>query len=174
MINSYCKESKFEHVLNLWDDMKSCGLMPNYITCNILIRGICKAGEIDKDLNVLNAMRILGFSPTTAIPRFMLDASSRNERADDILLMHEHLVSVGLELKQAVFNTLITVLCRLGRTHKVVSVLEDMTGRCISADTETYNALIHGYCTDNHVKKSFAIFSVMLLREDFHKYCHLF
>ncbi|KAK8560713.1 hypothetical protein V6N13_026149 [Hibiscus sabdariffa] len=129
MINAYCKESKFEHALNLWDDMKSYGLMPNYITCNILIRGLCKAGEIDKALKVLNEMRVLGFSPTTVIHRFLLDASSRNGRVDDILLMHEHLVSVELELNQAVFNTLITVLCRLEGTPKAVSDLEDMTGR---------------------------------------------
>ena len=70
--------------------------------------------------------------------------------------MHKQLVHMGLKLDQIAYNNLITILCRLGMTRKAISVLNEMMGNGISADTITYNALIHGYCKSSHLKMAFA------------------
>lgn len=136
--------------------------MPNSVTCNVLVGGLVGFGEIEKAMDVLNDMLVWGFSPTSTTIKILLDTSSKSRRGDVILQMHERLVDMGVRLNQAYYNSLITILCRLGMTRKATSVLEDMRGRGIMMDTITYNALIRGYWVSSHINKALATYTQMI------------
>ncbi|GFY88979.1 PPR repeat protein [Actinidia rufa] len=140
LMDGLFKAGKEPATLNIAQEMTEKNIELDTVAYNVLINGIfrlgwhCEAGEVDKAMDLLNEMRMVGFHPTLTTYILILEAVSANERAEIIMLMHK----------------------------QQYQVLNKMMGKGISEDTITYNALIHGYCKSSHLKMAFATYSRML------------
>ncbi|XWS42823.1 hypothetical protein CRYUN_Cryun16bG0047400 [Craigia yunnanensis] len=173
LINGLVRLGKCE-TKSVYARMSELDMAPDLITCNTIINAYCKeADEIEKALNVLNEMLILGFSPTTAIHKFLLDVSSRNKRADAILLMHERLVSMGLTLNQMLrgvqpnivtYNILLRGLSTAGLMEEADKLFSKMKGKGLNPNASTYDALISGQVKIGNKNKSIKVYCEMITK----------
>ncbi|KAF6138709.1 hypothetical protein GIB67_001949, partial [Kingdonia uniflora] len=135
MICAYCEEGNLEKAIKLWNDMKSNGLLPNSFTCNTLIGGLCKAGEADKGMVLLNEMGLLDFAQTR-------------------LLIEYCLMLVLKVVRYYYYNAIINGYCKSSHVNKAFSSYSEMMAKGVSPNVATYNTLLGGLSTASLMHKT--------------------
>ncbi|KAL5730331.1 non-specific serine/threonine protein kinase [Ranunculus cassubicifolius] len=56
-------DGRLEEALNLYEGMQECGIFPNTCTCNYMLLGFCKTGDINLIISMVREMVALGIKP---------------------------------------------------------------------------------------------------------------
>ncbi|KAE9459000.1 hypothetical protein C3L33_09114, partial [Rhododendron williamsianum] len=132
-------------------NMEQSGLAPNLATYNTMINAYCKKGNLENALKLWDDMKNSGLMPNLITCNTMVGGLCQAGEIDKAMDLLNEVMVVGFHPTS---TTQRLCLKRFWMTRKAKSVLEEMTGKGISADTITYNAFICGYCKSSHLKKA--------------------
>ncbi|KAK9919966.1 hypothetical protein M0R45_028536 [Rubus argutus] len=139
LLRALVKESEIGKLQFVYKEMIRRRIEPNLYTFNMVIRGLCKAGKLEKAKDVIiNDMKAWGISPNVGNMEMAMK------------LLHE-MEANGLRADRITYNTLINGLCKEGESRKAETLLDEMFEKGLSSNHLTYNFLMDGYCREGNL-----------------------
>ncbi|PQQ02363.1 hypothetical protein Pyn_34922 [Prunus yedoensis var. nudiflora] len=92
--------------------MKDQGLMPDVVTYNTLIHGLCQSGKWEKAKSFLICMVDSGISPDVYTFAVLISALCKEERIQEALALFEEMTGKGINPNVVIFNSLISASCK--------------------------------------------------------------
>ncbi|XP_069149047.1 pentatricopeptide repeat-containing protein At5g39710 [Solanum lycopersicum] len=152
----------FELAQKFYDDMVQSGVSPNVYTYNIMIRGLCAKGELQKSLVVFNEMEKNGCLRNVVTYNTIIGGYCKIGKVDEAVKLLKLMQVRSLEPSVVTYNAIINGLCREGRMKETSEILEEMRGKGLMPDEVTYNTLVNGYCREGNFHQALVLHSEML------------
>ncbi|XP_026384523.1 pentatricopeptide repeat-containing protein At1g12300, mitochondrial-like [Papaver somniferum] len=163
LIKGLCLQGKIQVAVELFDKMIDRGVQPNTITCNTIITGLCRVGELENALHLLRNMAKWNCEASIVSYGVIMDALGKRGLVDEALhLFWEMIDDSSIVTNVIVYNSLINGFCK--NLSEAVKVFDNMSNRGVSADSYTYNSLIHGLCMRGLWKETIRYFDEMVGR----------
>ncbi|XP_040379145.1 pentatricopeptide repeat-containing protein At2g06000-like [Oryza brachyantha] len=119
---------------------------PDVWSFNVIIKGVCRVGYVQKALELVERMNEFGCSPDTVTHNILVDGLCRiNEvsRGHEVL---KRLQRDGVCMPNVVtFTSVISGYCKAGKMEDAMAVYDDMVVSGTMPNAVTYNVLINGY-----------------------------
>ncbi|XP_008806365.2 pentatricopeptide repeat-containing protein At5g16420, mitochondrial [Phoenix dactylifera] len=135
------------------------GVIPNVCSCNILLKALCKMGDIDGALQVLDEMPGWGMVPnvityTTIIAYYCAHGDLPAARA-----LFDTILSRGYSPDATTYTVLIDGYCHHGELSDAVKTMDEMEAAGIPPNDVTYSVVIEACCKE---KKSGEALNLLL------------
>ncbi|KAJ0983812.1 hypothetical protein J5N97_002168 [Dioscorea zingiberensis] len=128
------------------EQLSSQALNPDTCSFNIVIKGLCLLGEIDRAFEFYKKMASFGCVPDTYTQNSLVVGLSRANRIDGGREFLRRVQVDGLCLPNVItYTSLISGYCKLGKMKDALEVFDEMIGFGIKPNRVTYNVLIDGY-----------------------------
>uniref|UniRef100_A0A0D9W5I5 Pentacotripeptide-repeat region of PRORP domain-containing protein n=1 Tax=Leersia perrieri TaxID=77586 RepID=A0A0D9W5I5_9ORYZ len=138
---------------------------PDVWSFNVVIKGVCRVGYVQKALELVERMNEFGCSPDTVTHNILVDGLCRiNEvsRGHEVL---KRLQRDGVCMPNVVtFTSVISGYCKAGRMEDAMSVYSDMVASGTMPNVVTYNVLINGYGKVGDMGSAVEVYRQMVLR----------
>ncbi|XP_026459504.1 putative pentatricopeptide repeat-containing protein At1g12700, mitochondrial [Papaver somniferum] len=121
------------------------GVQPNTITCNTIITGLCRVGELVHALDLLRNMAKWNCEANVVSYSVIIDTLLKTGLVDEALhLFSEMIDDSNIAPHIILYNSLINGLCKNDRLSEAVRLLDSnsMSSRGVSANSCTYNSLM--------------------------------
>ncbi|KAK4340258.1 hypothetical protein RND71_041720 [Anisodus tanguticus] len=161
LIRVSCNGS-FELAQKFYDDMVKSGVSPNVYTYNIMIRGFCRKGDLQKGLVVFDEMEKSGCLRNVVTYNTLIGGYCKIGKVDEAVELLKLMQVRNLEPNVVTYNAIVNGLCREGRMNETSEILEEMKGKGLMPDEVTYNTLVNGYCREGNFHQALVLHSKML------------
>ncbi|KAI5068703.1 hypothetical protein GOP47_0017048 [Adiantum capillus-veneris] len=177
LIKAYSGKCDFEKVAFLLSEMKCAGLIPNTVTCNILLDAYGKVGMFDA-MEGLFTQIFEGdeYSYNYWTQNVILSSYARVGNVERMEYWFSKLHRLGFRPNVITFNILLTAYGRERLFEKIESVLDFMHAYHYRGTTATYNTVIDAYGKAGNIKQAAHIYQEMRalgVSEDKHTFCSL-
>ncbi|CAL5358401.1 unnamed protein product [Camellia sinensis] len=146
-----------EHIL------RSQCYCPDTCTFNIVIRGLCRAREVEKAVEFFNNMRSFGCSPDIITYNTLINGVSRVGEADrGCELLRE--IQSGNDFSPDVvsYTSVICGYCKMGNTEVASNIFHEMISSGVKPSLVTFNVLIDGFGKNGDMSSALNIYEKML------------
>ncbi|KAL5676462.1 hypothetical protein ACJX0J_012593, partial [Zea mays] len=116
------------------------------ISYNGLIKALCKEGNVDWSMALLEEMVTKGIKPNNFSYNMLINELCKAGNVCDALELSKEMLNQGLTPDIVTYNTLINGLCKVGWTHAALNLLEKLPNENVHPDIVTYNILISWHC----------------------------
>ncbi|WOL19421.1 pentatricopeptide repeat-containing protein [Canna indica] len=140
--------------------MVGSGVSLNVYTYNILIRGFCSWGELDRASALLSEMMLAGCSPNVVTYNTLIDGLCKSGKVENARLLLRTMKEIGLKPNLVTFNSIVNGLCREGRMKESSKLVNEMVREGLAPDAITHNTLVNGYCREGDLHEA------LLLQEE--------
>ncbi|XP_042502168.1 pentatricopeptide repeat-containing protein At5g39710 [Macadamia integrifolia] len=145
-----------------YGEMIRSGVSPNVYTYNILLRGCCVEGKLDKAFEVFSEMESKGCAPNVVTFNTLVDGSCKLGKINEAFRWFELMSQRGLQPNLISYNVIINGLCREGRIKETHGVLEEMGRKGMVPDKVTYNTLVNGHCREGNIHQALILHAEMI------------
>ncbi|XP_064999111.1 pentatricopeptide repeat-containing protein At2g06000-like [Musa acuminata AAA Group] len=150
-------------VLFLRQHLHSEFLTPDTCSFNIVIKGLCRLGDIDAAFNFSDQMRSFGCSPDMVTHNTLIDGLCRAKQLDRAQELLQRIQLDGSSLPNVVtYTSVISGYCKMGKMEEALGVFSEMTGAGIRPSRVTYNVLIDGYGKVGDMLSAVSVYERML------------
>ncbi|XP_026451012.1 pentatricopeptide repeat-containing protein At1g62910-like [Papaver somniferum] len=132
-------------------------IQPTSVTCNTLIHGLCRIGQLGRALQLKNDMVKWNCRPDVVSYSAIIDTLCKGGLVDQALVLFSEM---HRDSNAVPINILIDAHCK----DEGKRVFEGMVSRGISADITTYTTLIHGHCLHGQWEEARRYFDEMMDR----------
>ncbi|MQL96915.1 hypothetical protein Taro_029593 [Colocasia esculenta] len=163
LIDELCKEKRVVDARQLLEEMPRMGLAPNDFSFGLLLKGLCRTGDICAALELLRKMATKGgccVPPNVVSYSAVINGFCKMGNTSGALDMLREMAAQGCEPNVVTYNTLIDALCRRGSVSQALKLMNEMKVVGISPDVITYNTLVNCLC-----KKDCTSIALQLVRE---------
>jgi len=119
LLNAMARCGMMHEMPQLLEDMKDSNppVAPDVVTYSTVIKGYCHSGDLDKGLELLNHMKILGeVQPDEVLYNSLLDGCAKQQRVDQALKLLEEMREVNVPPS----NYTLSIMCKLlGRSRRL-------------------------------------------------------
>nr|KYP59459.1 hypothetical protein KK1_014895 [Cajanus cajan] len=149
------------------------GLLPSAFVVVKLMSELCRLGDTEEAVRVL---RIVEGRKMTCVHEgysMVITAFCECRRVEEASELFGRMLACGLKPKVVVYNSVITMLCKLGKLKDAIRVLEIMNKKRCLPDGFTYTPLILAHCEGKNWKVAYDLLMEMLglgLIPHFHTY----
>ncbi|KAF0922927.1 hypothetical protein E2562_002164 [Oryza meyeriana var. granulata] len=138
-MDGLCKAGRIDKSFALVDKMLSNGLQPNEVTLNILLDGICRSSTAWAAKCLLECSSEFGWDASVVNYNTVMRRLCDERRWLSVVKLFTDMAKKGIAPNSWTFNIVIHGLCKLGRLHKALCLLESED---FVATVITYNTLI--------------------------------
>ncbi|KAK7340957.1 hypothetical protein VNO77_21676 [Canavalia gladiata] len=138
------------------------GLLPSAFVVVKLISELCRLGNTEEAVEVL---RIVEERKLTCVQEgyaSVIKALCEHRRVEEAGNLFGRMLTGGLKPKLAVYNSVISMLCKLGKLNHATRVFEIMNKNRCFPDSLTYTALIHAHGEGKNWKVAYDLLMEML------------
>ncbi|CDO97508.1 unnamed protein product [Coffea canephora] len=122
------------------------GFCPDTCSFNIVIRGLCKGGQVDKAFQLFYDMGSFGCSPDMITYNSLINGLCTVGNLDRALCLLRDIQSqVGVAPDVVTYTSIISGLCKSGKMEEAASLLDEMVQCGIRPNLITFNVLIDGF-----------------------------
>jgi len=150
-----------QQATDLYDDMKSRGIIANTETFNCLIRALGKAGKLSEAVQVFEDMKVNGTTADQHTFVGLIQASEVSGDSETAMKYFDELSSSDLEHSERSYTFAISSLGKAGKLDQALSLLEQMKKSHITPTIHTFNALITANFVDGNGDGALEIFDAM-------------
>nr|ACF83168.1 unknown [Zea mays] len=162
LIAAYCHDSGgMETVLRLKERMEREGLVPNEVTYNTIVHGLCKEGRMHQARRIVNEMRVKGVTPNTITFNTLIHSYVTLGDNEVAMKMHEEMMKAGLSADLVTYNALILGLCNEGKTWKASQLVQELCAAKLEPNASTFSALIIGQCKKQNPERALDLLNAM-------------
>ncbi|KAM6600779.1 hypothetical protein CsatA_020388 [Cannabis sativa] len=156
--------------IELFKHMKSCGMLPNDATYNIMI-DCCSTLRSFRSACALVSMMIRdGFYPQAMTFTTLMKILLENDNYGGALNLLEQAITEGVQLDVLLFNTILKKACEQGMIDVIEFVVEQMHQEKIQPDSSTCNYVFSAYHDRgfyNTAMEALQVLSMRVLGEEF-------
>ncbi|GAB4844531.1 hypothetical protein Ancab_037910 [Ancistrocladus abbreviatus] len=166
MITKFCRRGGSDKAWDLLHMVMKLDGPVEAASCNALLTGLVRQGEIGKMNLLMKEMKERCILPNVVTFGIVINQLCKSRRIDEALEVLEKMKSgengVLVEPDVVIYNTLIDGLCKIGRQEEAFALLERMNSgvQCVP-NTVTYNCLIDGFCKVGELDKACELFDVI-------------
>ncbi|KAL4293201.1 hypothetical protein AHAS_Ahas18G0104400 [Arachis hypogaea] len=184
LMNGYYLNKKVYEARNLFD----MNIVPNIVTYNSLVDGLCKAGRILSTWEIVNEMHYYGqpfpdhldeaialfkslifernFVPNVWSYNILISGYCKNKRFDEAMKPFQYICSKNLDPNIETYNILLHALCDRQQLGKAIILLNQIVDDDICPNLYTYKILIHGLLNSGRVEECTEDFSIIFSLEE--------
>ncbi|RZC44421.1 hypothetical protein C5167_037363 [Papaver somniferum] len=140
--------------------MTQTGIQPDVVTCNTLIDGLCRTGEVGSALKLKNMMGKWNCRPNVVLYCAIINALCKGGRFNEAKRLLEEMVSRGISANLTTYNSMIHGHCLHGQREEARKYFDEMMYRRISPDTVTFSILIDSSCKDGMTEDAWGLFEL--------------
>ncbi|PSS29183.1 Pentatricopeptide repeat-containing protein [Actinidia chinensis var. chinensis] len=136
---------------------------PDTCTFNIVIRGLCRVGEVDKAFAFFNEMGSFGCLPDVITYVALINGLCRVGEADRGLeLLREFQLGKGFSPDVITYTSVISGYCKLGNMEVASNIYDEMIKSGIKPTSVTFNVLIDGHGKNGDMSHAVNTYEKML------------
>nr|GLL49136.1 pentatricopeptide repeat-containing protein At4g20090 [Ipomoea trifida] len=136
----------FNSVLNV---IIQSGCVPNEVTYNTLIHGLCLKGKLDKAISLLHRMVSNKHVPNDITYGTIINGLVKQGRAVDGACIFRAMEERGHRANEYVYSSLISGLFKEGKSEEALKLWNEMIEKGSKPNTIVYSALIDGLCRED-------------------------
>ncbi|CAN4088910.1 unnamed protein product [Withania somnifera] len=149
---------------NTFSTMANHGIIPNRVTCNILVYALCKKGFLEEAKNLFHKLlnkNYDGGSSDLITSTIMMDGCFKNGDADQALAFWERMLKERTQVDKVSYNVVVHGLCLshdMGTAYKYCC---EMLKLGFVPDVYSYNTLVGALCRQGKTSDACYIYNVM-------------
>lgn len=164
VLHSLVEAKESQMAVEIFKNMKSCGIPPDAATYNIMI-DCCSISRCFKSACALVSMMVRdGFYPQTLTYTTLIKILLEEENFDEALNLLDQACSEGLVLDVLLFNTILQKVYERGRIDVVEFIVEMMRQEKIHPDPSTCYYVFSTYVDRGFHSTAFEAFQVLSMR----------
>ncbi|KAK7328819.1 hypothetical protein VNO77_22943 [Canavalia gladiata] len=164
LFNILIKQNRVGGAIVLFRELIRLQYRPVTYTVNILMRGLCRAGEINEAFKLLEDLRSFGCEPDLITYNIMLHGLCRFREVDRARgLLNEVCLKRGFGPDVVSYTTLISGYCKLSKMEEATLLFDEMIRSGIEPNIFTFNALIDGFGKFGDMASALAMYEKMLV-----------
>ncbi|KAL6838357.1 hypothetical protein ACP4OV_031861 [Aristida adscensionis] len=170
LMNSLIGHGRAQDAVVLFERWIQGGLYcPDVWSFNVIIKGICRAGNVQKALELVERMEEFGCSPDTVTHNILVDGLCRAKEVNKARELLRRLQKDGVCMPNVVtYTSVISGYCKAGMMEDAIAVYSDMVGSGIQPNAVTYNVLINGYGKAGDMESAVRMYQQMMLHHCMH------
>jgi len=138
------------------------GLLPSTFVVFRLMTELCRLGNTEEAVKVLRVAEEKKLTCVQEGYSIVIKALCDHRRVEEAGKLFGRMLEIGLKPKLVVYNSVISMLCKLGELDNANGVFEIMNKNRCFPDSITYIALIHAQCACKNWKVSYELLMEML------------
>lgn len=143
LLDCCINENQVDRAMKIVNDMTEAGCQMNTVLCTTLIKGLARAGDLQKAMKMYKLMRTdRGMSPDLITFSILIKANCDSGGLEDALKLLEDMLSLGLKPDEVVFNNLIAGCGRSGSAALGKQLYADMVKSGVRPSNATFSILI--------------------------------
>ncbi|KAF5803730.1 putative tetratricopeptide-like helical domain superfamily [Helianthus annuus] len=165
LLSSWVRNNQVDEAVALFENivLRPRSYSPDACAFNIVISGLCRAGEVDKAFKLFNQMRNFGCLPDSVTYNTLMNGFCR---AGNVTKAHELLNEVCMvdecSPNVVTFTSVISGYCKLSKMEEALVLFDDMIDRGIRPNTITFNVIIDGFGKIGNVSSVSTMYKKML------------
>ncbi|KAJ1271209.1 hypothetical protein BS78_06G111100 [Paspalum vaginatum] len=166
LMNSLIAHGRAQDAVVLFERWIQEGLYsPDVWSFNVVIKGLCRVGNVRKALELVERMGVFGCSPDTITHNILVEGLCKVKEVDQGHGLLRRLQMDGVCLPNVVtYTSVISGYCKAGRMDDAAAVYNDMLRSGIRPNTVTYNVLINGYGKAGDIESAVGMYQQLMLR----------
>ncbi|XP_025793816.1 pentatricopeptide repeat-containing protein At4g26680, mitochondrial-like [Panicum hallii] len=162
LIATYCKDDGgMELAFRLKKRMEQEGLMPNEVTYNAILHGLCKKGNMCRANQLVGEMRANGVEPNTVTFNTLIHGYVRLGDNESASRVHEEMVKAGVGVDMVTYNALILGLCNEGKVKKAGHLVQELCRTKLEPNASTFMSLIVGQWKRQNSERALDLLNAM-------------
>ncbi|KAG4995685.1 hypothetical protein JHK82_026509 [Glycine max] len=155
----YCKFERVGEAMNLLEDMFLKNLVPNIITYNSVVDGLCKSGGILDAWKLVDEMHYCCQPPPDVTTyNILLESLCRIECVEKAIAFFKHLIfERSFAPNVWSYNILISGCCKNRRLDEAINLFNHMCFKNLVPDIVTYNILLDALFNGQQLDKAIAL-----------------
>ncbi|CAD6220799.1 unnamed protein product [Miscanthus lutarioriparius] len=162
LLHGYATEGNLVEMNNV-KDLMQLGLMPDIVTYNTVIDGLCKIGRLDDAMSQFSQMIHDGLSADIITFRILIHGFSMYGKWEKAEELFYEMMDRGIPPDVNVFNAMIDKLFKEGKVTEARKLFDLMPRAGVKPNVVSYNAMIHGYFLAGEVDEVMKLLDDMLL-----------
>ncbi|KAJ3679563.1 hypothetical protein LUZ60_017574 [Juncus effusus] len=137
---------------------------PDIWSFNVVLKALCKLGEIKGAQEMFDKMRKIGYSPDRVTYNILIDGLCKAKQVYKAYQVLQMFQSKGQNAPNVItYTTIISGYCKIGKMDHAHKVFDEMIDYGIKPTQVTYNILIDGYSKAGSMKLAVQMYDKMLL-----------
>jgi len=174
LIKGFTNANQMHRTLELFQEMKADGIVPNSVTYNALIDSQARVGAMDKVKMLLESMendkvKLDGITYSTIIKGFCVKGDL-DQALEVFLSMQDHSTSSDA----VIFNTMLDGCCRHARFDFADNLIANMNKYNISPSNFTVTVLVKMWGRRKQLDKAFAVVEELPKKYGFQANCQVY
>ncbi|PIN13521.1 hypothetical protein CDL12_13859 [Handroanthus impetiginosus] len=135
---------------------------PDTCSFNIVMRGLCRVGKVEKAFEFFDVMRSFGCHPDLVSYNTLINGLCRVgkvDRAEELLRQVK--VQPGFSPDVVTYTSVISGHCKSGNVDAALTLFDEMTSNGIRPNLFTFNAIIDGFGKKGEVASALTIYKRM-------------
>ncbi|KAF3449202.1 hypothetical protein FNV43_RR09930 [Rhamnella rubrinervis] len=138
------------------------GLLPSSFVIIQLISELCRLGEMEKAVEVLKVIEDLKRSCLEECYFIVIKSLCKHHLVEEVSNLFGRMLSRGMKPKLSVYNSIICMLCKLGKLEDAEKVYMIMCKKRCLPDSLTYSVLIHAHVEARNWETAYGLLLEML------------
>uniref|UniRef100_A0A9I9DR99 Pentatricopeptide repeat-containing protein n=1 Tax=Cucumis melo TaxID=3656 RepID=A0A9I9DR99_CUCME len=138
------------------------GFQPNLLTYNLIIKTLCKLGQIDRAVDTFREMPLKNCNPDVFTYSTLMNGLCKESRVDEAVFLLDEMQAEGCLPNPVTYNVLIDALCKNGDLSRAAKLVDNMFLKGCVPNEVTYNTLIHGLCLKGKLDKALSLLEKMV------------
>jgi len=140
--------------------MRSLGVVPTSTTMGCMVEALASNGDPEAAHGLVRELsRDAQTRPllNATIYGSILKGFSHRKQTERVWAVYKEMLSAGVEMSLATFNTLLDACARSGDMERIPSLLQDMARLKTEANLVTYSTVLKAYCQEGCLDSAFEI-----------------
>ncbi|AES79285.2 putative pentatricopeptide [Medicago truncatula] len=148
---------------------KNCGerfrVLPNVVSCNILLKALCKGNEVEVAVKVLDEMPGMGLVPNVVSYTTVLGGFVWRGDMDGAMKVFREVLDRGWSPDVTSYTVLVDGFCRLGKLVDAIRVMDIMEDNGVEPNEVTYGVMIQAYCKEKKSGEAVNLIEDMIAKD---------
>ncbi|KAL3846184.1 hypothetical protein ACJIZ3_003587 [Penstemon smallii] len=163
LLNAFVQNNKYDSVYIMFKHCKKkFGIVPNVFTCNILLKALCKKGNVEGAIKVLDEMPGMGMVPNVVSYTTILGGYVDRGDMVGAKRAFDEILDRGWLPDATTYTVLMDGFCKLGRFVEATRVMDEMEGNGVEPNDVTYGVMIEALCKENKSREAVNMVGDML------------
>ncbi|KAL5100080.1 hypothetical protein RYX36_004407 [Vicia faba] len=145
-ISGLLSDDRYEDAWKVYESMETDNVLPDHVTCSIMIIVMRKLGHSAKDAwKFFEKMNRKGVRLSEEVLGALIKSFCVEGLVSEALIIQSEMEKKGISSNAIVYNTLLDAYCKSNRVEEAEGLFVEMKAKEIKPTAVTFNILMHAY-----------------------------